>query len=165
MCLRDVTSERYEQADGVLCGRDHGGFRRVGDDDAAPRRSLDVHVVDADAGSADHLQSRRALDQVARELRRGTNDDRVVVADRLGKLGVAVDVDVEPFAQEPDACICDLLANENSRFARHTCARSVYASSARVTAIPRSISAPASRSASSSAASAVVMSNTSNQPM
>src|SRR5207245_2489497 len=33
MCLRDVTSERYEQADGVLCGRDHGGFRRVGDDD------------------------------------------------------------------------------------------------------------------------------------
>src|SRR5262249_58921847 len=76
---------------------------------------------------------------------------------------VGVDVDVEAVrAKQPDTGFGDLLADENGGQTREC---SDQASSARVTATPRSISAPASASASSTAASAVVMSKTSNQPM
>ena len=47
--LRDVAGEGDEQADGVLGGRDHGRLGRVRDDDPAPRRRLDVDVVDPHA--------------------------------------------------------------------------------------------------------------------
>ena len=64
--LRDVARERDQQADRVLGGRDDGRLGRVRDHDAAPRRGLDVDVVDSDAGAADHLQPLAALDQLAR---------------------------------------------------------------------------------------------------
>ena len=54
--LRDVAREREHQRHGVLRGRDDVRLRRVGDDDAALGGRLDVDVVDADAGAADHLQ-------------------------------------------------------------------------------------------------------------
>ena len=110
-----------------------------------------------DAGAADHLQPLGARDQVGGELRRRADDDRVVVADRLREIRVAVDVDVEARAQELDARVGDRLADEDARPFGHAGARS-NASSARVTATPRSIGAPASASASSTPASAVVMS-------
>ena len=108
-------------------------------------------------GAADHLQAVGALDQLGGQLRRRADHDRVVVADLLGEVAVAVDVDVEALAQELDARLGDRLADEDPR---HTgvCSK---ASSARVTATPRSISAPSSASPSSTAARAVVMSKTS----
>src|SRR4029079_614297 len=56
MRLRDVARERDEQADRVLRRGDDRRLRRVRDDDAAPRRGLDIDVVDADACAPDHLE-------------------------------------------------------------------------------------------------------------
>ena len=66
--LRDVAREREHQRHGVLGGGDDVRLRRVGDDDAALGRRLDVDVVDADAGAADHLQVVGAVDQVGGQL-------------------------------------------------------------------------------------------------
>src|SRR5438067_1900912 len=162
--LRNVAGERDEEADRVLGGGDDGRLGRVGHDDPAPCRCFDVDVVHSHARAPDHLEPDRACDQIAGQLRRRANDDRVVVCDSLRELGIKVDVDVETVAQQLDSGSRDLLADEDA-LPGHTCARSAYASSARVTPTPRSTSAPASASTSSSAASAVTMSNTSNQPM
>ena len=61
--LRDVPCKRDEEPDRVLRGGDDRRLRRVGDDDPAPRRRLDVDVVDADAGTSDDLEVHRAVDQ------------------------------------------------------------------------------------------------------
>src|SRR5207244_11906502 len=45
------------------------------------------HVVDADAGPADHLQPLAALDQIRRQLRCRADHDRVVPADDRGEVG------------------------------------------------------------------------------
>src|SRR5262249_61655831 len=83
-------------------------------------------------------------------------------SDLLGELAVQPDVDLVPLTQELDARIGDRLGDED---ALHTRARSSYASSALVTATPRSISAPRSVSTSSTAASPVGMSKTPKEPM
>ena len=140
----------------MLRGGDDRRLGRVRDDDPAARCGLDVDVVDADARAADHLQPVGLLDQRRVELRRGADDDRVVVADRLGEVAVRVHVDVEALAKQLEPRLGDRLADEDSQAG--WCS---YVSSARVTATPRSMSAPASASASSIPASAVVMSNTS----
>src|SRR5207302_7653493 len=100
--------------------------RRARADARAPRRRLDVDVVDADAGPPDHLQPLGPVDQVLRQLRRRPDDDRVVAADDLGELRLAADVDLEPGAEQLDAGVGDLLADENL----HTRAPPAYASSA-----------------------------------
>ena len=51
--------------DRVLGCRDDVRLGRVRDDDPALGRRRDVHVVDADAGAADHLQPLGALDHSA----------------------------------------------------------------------------------------------------
>src|SRR5439155_10370472 len=161
--LRNVACQRDEQANRVLGGRDDRGLGRIRHDDAAPRGGVDVDVVDPDARPADHLQPIRALDQVRGQLRRRSDHDCVVGPDRVGKIRVAVDVDLEAsVAQKADAGLRDRFADEDLA---QTGVRSAQASSARVTATPRSMSAPASVRTSSTAASAVVMSKTSNQPM
>ena len=97
------------------------------------------------------------------EIDHRADDDRVIAADRLGQVGVGVDVDLEAaLTQEPDAGLRDLFADEDLA---QTGVCSAQASRARVTATPRSISAPASVRTSSTAASAEVMSKMSNQPM
>ena len=98
--LRDVAREGDEQADGVLGRGDDGGLRRVRHDDPAPRRRVDVDVVDAHARAPDHLQPLGALDQVGGQLRRRADDDRVVAADDLLERALAVDVHVEARAEE-----------------------------------------------------------------
>mgnify|MGYP003693780441 CR=1 FL=1 len=101
------------------------------------------------------LRLSRTADEVRRHLRRRADDDRIVGPDRFREVGVPVDVDVEAaFAQEADSCLGDRFADEDPA---QTGVRSAQASSARVTATPRSIWAPASVSASSTAARAVVM--------
>ena len=153
--LRDVAREREQQADRVLGRRDDGRLGRVRDDDPSARRGLDVDVVHAHPGAADHLEPVGPLDQVGGQLRRRADDDRVVVADLLRQVAVRVDVDLVALAQELDAGVGDLLPDEDLR--AHTVVRS-NTSSARPTATPRSMSAPISASASSIPASAVVMS-------
>ena len=113
--LRDVAGERDEQPDRVLGGRDDGRVGRVRDDDPPPRRRVDVDVVDADAGAADHLQPLGALDQVGGQLRRRADDDRVVAADDLLERRVGVLVDLEARAQQLDAGVRDRLADEDSQ--------------------------------------------------
>ena len=67
--LRDVAREREQQRHRVL-GRGHDvRLGRVGDDDPALGRGLDVDVVDAHAGAADHAQALRA----ARSARRSSS--------------------------------------------------------------------------------------------
>src|SRR5439155_16841410 len=156
--LRNVAGECEQEANRVLRGREDRGLRCVRDNDPAARRRLDVDVVDSDARAADHLQPLAALDQVRGQLRRRPDDDRVVIADRLREVGLGVDVDVEALPEELDARLRDRFADENSRQV-HTRAPSAYASRARVTATPRSMSAPASARPNSTAARAVVMSN------
>ena len=85
-----------------------------------------------------------ALDQVGGQLRRRADDDRVVAADDLREVAVGVDVDVEARAQQLDAGLRDRLADEDLHVMRP--AACSYASSAAVTATPRSMSAPSSAS-------------------
>ena len=113
-----------------------------------------------DAGAADHLQPLGALDQVGGELRRRADDDRVVAADRLREVGVAVDVDVEALAQELDARVGDRLADEDlGQHASRGLGVDLERARRRDAALDRR--RPSSASASSTAASAVVMSKTS----
>ena len=82
----------------------------------------------------------RALEQRRRELGGAADDDAVVAADDLLELGVAVLVDVEALAQELDAGGGDRLADQDARpVGQVTRAGSANASSARLTAAPRSI--------------------------
>src|SRR3954471_1141300 len=162
--LRDVAGERHEEADRVLGGGDDRGLRCVRHDDPAPRRRVDVDVVDAHARPPDHLEAVGALDHVGSQLRGGSDDDRVVAADDLLERAVGIDVHVEARAEQLDPRVGDLLANQNTL--RHVREGSVLnASSAAVTATPRSTSAPRSARTSSTAPTCVVMSKTSNQPM
>ena len=116
--LRNVASERHEEPDRVLGGRDHRRLRCVRDDDAVPCRSLHVDVVDAHPGAADHLQLRGLLDEGRGELRRAADDDRVVVADHRSEIRLAVDVDVVALPQKLDAGLGDLLPDEDSHVTR-----------------------------------------------
>ena len=67
------------------------------------------------------LSRSRALDQVAGQLRRGADDDPVVEPDDLVQISVTVDVDVEVLAQQVDAGLRDLLANEYAHYACTGC--------------------------------------------
>ena len=115
MGLRDVARERDQEADRLLGGGDDGRLGSVGDDDAVPRRRVDVDVVDSDTGPADHLQPRRPLDQLRGELRGRADHDRVVAVDDLLERRGAVVVDVEPRAQELDSRVGDRLPHEHPR--------------------------------------------------
>ena len=125
---------------------------------------LDVDVVDSDPGPSDHLQARGPLDQVGGHLGRGADDDRVVAVDDVLELALRIDVHLEARAEKIDAGVGDRLSDEDAQ--RHVRESSALkASSAAVTALPRSTSAPRSASTSSTAAICDVMSKTSNQPM
>ena len=160
-CVRlwNVARERDQQADRVLGGGDDCRLRCVRDYDPAPRGRLDVDVVDPDSGPTDHLEAVGAFQHLGGQLRPRADHDRVVGADLLGEVAVRLDVDVEALPQQLDTRVGDRLADQDAL--GHTRARSSKASSALVTATPRSISAPRSASTISTAASAVVMSKTS----
>ena len=149
--LRDVPRERDEQANRVLGGGDNRGLRRVRHDDPAPRRCVDVDVVDTHAGAPDDLQPLGALDQVGGQLGRRADDDRVVAADDLLERALGIDVHVEARAEKVDSRIRDLFPDEDAW--AHVREGSVLnASRAAVTATPRSTSAPRSARTSSTAA-------------
>ena len=180
MGLRDVPAQRQRQRQRVLRGGHGVRLGRVGDDDAALGGRLDVDVVDAGAGAADHLQALGARDQLGGHLRRGADDDRVELADPLQQLVVGhleAELDLEVLSQELHAALGDLLLHQHAvdgspeRPGRRFCGSAhgyptgsgAIPASAKVRCTaavpaPGSQSKPASRSASSSAPIAITMS-------
>ena len=94
----------------MLCRGDDGRFRRIRDHDPTTRGGIDIDVVDAHPGSADHLQAVGPLEHVSRQLRRRADHDRVIDTDLVGEVAVRLDVDLEALAQELDASLGDWLA-------------------------------------------------------
>ena len=116
--LRDVARLRQDQRDRVLGRRQRVGLGRVAHHDPPSRRRRDIHVVDAGAGSADHLEAGAALDQVGRDLGGAAHDDSVVGVDSLRQLvfgprGSVVNRHVP--TQVRDAGVCELLAHEHAQ--------------------------------------------------
>ncbi len=161
--LRDVARQRQHQRDRVLGGRQRVRLRRVADQDAARRGRLDVDVVDARAGPADHAQPRPGCDQLGVDAGGGAHDERVVVADALQQLGpveAGRDVDLGRLAQPVDAGRGDGLGDEDPHAA--------WAREKAPTPAPSSIGCPAPSSSTSSAARPRTMSPASiapNEPM
>ncbi len=113
--LRHVPREREQKRDRVLRRRDDGRLGGSRNDDPAPRRSVDVHVVDADPRTPYHLEPYRPLDHISVESRSRAHDDRVEFADDLGETRITILDDVEPAAQELEPGRGDRLAYENLR--------------------------------------------------
>src|SRR5439155_376182 len=84
--LRDVAGEREQHRDRVLGGRDVAPAGGVHDDDAALGGGVDVDVVDADAGPADHAQHVGTGEVLGRHLGAAAHDESVEAADRLAEL-------------------------------------------------------------------------------
>ena len=112
--LRDVPREGEDQPDRLLGGGDDRRLGSIRDDDAAPRRRVDVDVVDAHTGPADHLESLRPIDDVLGQACGGPDHDAVVAVDDLGERRVRVDVDLEATPEELDAGLGDRLADEDA---------------------------------------------------
>src|SRR5262249_8412223 len=83
--LRDVARQREQHGDGVLGGGDVAAAGRVHHHDAARGGGVDVDVVDADAGTADHAQLGGAGQHVGRHLGGATHDEGVVAADDVAQ--------------------------------------------------------------------------------
>ena len=160
--LRDVARERDEQADRVLRGRDDGRLGSVRDHDPRRVAAFDVDVVDPDAGAADHLQTLGPLDQLRGQLRRRADHDRVVVGDRPPRAASPRRRRRRSGSAGARPRLRDLLPDEDPQ-TWGSLRRRPRAPARRAT--PRSIGAPSSPSTSSTAASAVAMSNSSYQPM
>ena len=101
MRLRDVAGLCQQERDRVLRRADHVGLGCVHDHHTAPRRRLDVDVVQPDPGACDHLQIGPGREDLRRHLGPAPHDERVVRADRsgeitIGELGPDVDLEVLP---------------------------------------------------------------------
>jgi hypothetical protein len=70
----------------VLGGGDRIAERRVHHDDAAGGGGRDIDIVDADAGAADDLELRCALQELGGHLGGGADREPVELADHLGEL-------------------------------------------------------------------------------
>ena len=84
--LRDVASLREQQRQRVLGRGQHVRLRRVHHHHAAARRRLDVDVVEADAGAADHDEVGAGLEHLRGHLGRGTDHQRMRAGDDVEQL-------------------------------------------------------------------------------
>src|SRR5262249_24703101 len=82
----DLTGEREHQADRVLGGGDGIAVGRVHHDHALGGRCREVDVVDPDAGAADHLEPRGAVEQLGGDLGGGAHGQAVELAEDVGEL-------------------------------------------------------------------------------
>ena len=73
--------ERQDERQGVLRDADAVDPGGIHDDDAAGARGVDVDVVNPGAGSGDHPQARRRLDEIAIHASGASDDQRVRVVD------------------------------------------------------------------------------------
>ena len=112
--LGHVARQRGQQRHRVLGGGDHVGLGRVGHHDAAPRGGVHVHVVHADAGTADGLEVVGLVDQVGGELGGGADEHAVELADAALELavlpvGAQLDVEARRRAAARTPAVADLL--------------------------------------------------------
>lgn len=81
--LRDVAGNGHDHGAGMFRSGQGVGRRRIDDDDAPCRRTLQVDAVDADTGTADDLQFRSRFDDLFRDVGHGTGNEAVVFADAV----------------------------------------------------------------------------------
>ena len=157
MALRHVARDREQHREGVLDGGHGVGQRRVDDDDAARRRRLEVDVVDADAGAANHLELRGGLDHARGHLGLAAHDDAGHLGDGLDEFVLAqagADDGVVTFPQALDALFGDLVGDEDGRHRAGPRRSARYPPAAAGTAwpsftrLPRSASRPPATSSS-----------------
>ena len=112
----DLPGDAVEQGERVLGGGDRVAGRGVDDRDAGPGRRIEVDVVDADAGPADHLEARPGSDHGGIDLDLAADDERVVAGEDRAQLcrGQARSlVDVVMGAEASDAFRRDRLGDED----------------------------------------------------
>ena len=144
MGLRDVAAEREHQRHRVLGRGDRVRLGSVGDDDAALGGRLDVDVVHARSGPADHLEPLGAVDQVRCELGGRADQDAVELADPLLELRavpVEAELDVEALPQQLDAGVGDLLLDEDLGLLVHRLTSSAFSRAQSMQAVSASTSA------------------------
>ncbi len=79
--LRDGPGGRNQEGKRVFGGRDGVAVGRVHHDDAPARRGLDVHVVHAHAGAADHAQVGGGFEHFGGDFGLAAHDERGVAGD------------------------------------------------------------------------------------
>ena len=154
--LRHVAGLSQEEGDGVLGSGDDVRLRRVHHGDPAAGGRLDVHVVEPDAGPADDLERRGAIQDLFGDLRLGPDDEGVVGTDRVGQplLGkLRPDVDLALLPQEPQAALGERLGHQDLH------GEEANTPSAAATAAPRFTGYPIDSSVISRAARHRMMSN------
>src|SRR5215475_13560858 len=102
----------------MLGGGDGIAERRVHDDNAFGGSRLDIDVVDADAGAADHLEAARRGDDPLGRLSGGAHRQTVVITDDALELVLAetdLDVGVDTaLAEDGDGGRGQLIGNQNA---------------------------------------------------
>ncbi len=83
---RNLPCERKYERDRMLGGGNRIAERRVHDDDAARGGGRNVHIIDADAGAADHFQAVGLFQKFRGDLGRRADGEAVEAVDRRGKL-------------------------------------------------------------------------------
>ena len=104
--LRDVARLREQQRECLFGRRDDVGLRRVHHHHAAPRRFLDVDVVQTDAGARDDLEVGRRREDRRGHLRGAPDHEGVVGRNLRGKIAlreVGAHVYLEVLAQQLEA--------------------------------------------------------------
>ena len=84
--LRDLPRQRQHQRDRMFGRRNRIAERRVHDDDAARGGGRNVHIIDADAGAADHFEAIGLFQKLGGDLGRGADGEAVEAVDHRGKL-------------------------------------------------------------------------------
>ena len=118
VALRHVARDGEQQRQRVLDGGDGVGQWRVDDDHAARRRRLEVDVVDAHPGAADHRELRGGLDHALGDAGLAAHDDAGHVGHGCDEFVLAqtrADYGVVAFSQARDALFGDLVGNEDGR--------------------------------------------------
>jgi hypothetical protein len=83
----DMPRQRHHQGNRMLRRGHAVAERTVHHDDAAPRSSVEIDVVDADAGASDHAERFRGVDHFRRDPRRAADHERMVGRDYLREFG------------------------------------------------------------------------------
>ena len=119
--FRNLAGERHHHRDRVFRRCDGVAEGRVHDHDAALAGSGNIDVVDADAGTADHLQLGGGGDDLRRHLGGGADGEAVILRDGLKKgilvlaeVGQIIDVDAA-ILEDLHGGFGELVGNEYAR--------------------------------------------------
>jgi hypothetical protein len=116
--LGDVADERQQHGQRVLGGGRRAPLGRVQDEDPAPRRRVDVDVVDARPGPRDHAQPARLAQGRGGHPRPAPDDDRIGLGERGAQVVLRESVpqdDIPGGAQPCQALLGQPVGDENAR--------------------------------------------------